>query len=104
MGRDGIPTKGIQHQEVKVLRCLLGKREPRIARHQRNRGRAPGEICKVGLGYVDHLWVDLIEPDRVPCPAVCGHRAGPAPDHAYASPWPVSQRPAGVPDATATAI
>src|SRR5262249_55997183 len=91
MGRDGIPTKGIQYQQVKVLRRLLGKREPRIALHKCNRGWTLGEKGKVGRGYVDHLRINLVEPYRVSCPAVRGHRARPKPDHAYTPPSTVSQ-------------
>ena len=37
------PLVGIGHQQLKVLRRLLGKREPRSAHRERNRGWTLGE-------------------------------------------------------------
>jgi hypothetical protein len=48
-------------QQVKVLRRLLSKREPRSARQGRNRGWTLGEECRVGLGYVEHLRLKHVE-------------------------------------------
>ena len=48
--------------------------------------------------------MNLIEPYRVSCPAVLGHRARPKPDHAYTPCWPLWQCPEGVVDAAARAI
>src|SRR5215831_20216551 len=104
MGWDGIPSKGIQYQQVEALRRFLGQREPRIALHECDRSWTLGEKCKVGLGYVDYLRINLIEPYRVSTPAVRGNRARPKPDYTYTTRWPVWQCSEGVLKAAATAI
>ena len=55
------PLVGIEHQQLKVLRRLLGKREPRSAPIGGNRGWTLGEECRVGLGYVEHLRLKRVE-------------------------------------------
>ena len=55
------PLVGIEHQQLKVLRRLLGKRESRSAHQERNRGWTLGEECRVGLGYVEHLRLKRVE-------------------------------------------
>ena len=82
-----IAAKGVQHQEVEVLRRLAFERQPRIAHHDVDRRAAIPRIAKiekVRLGHIAHGRIDFIKRKVVAGPRETGQRADPQADHAHA--------------------
>ncbi len=75
MQRDGVAGEGVDHEHAEGVRLLSFEHEARVAQRDGDVRAAVGEVGELRLREIDHLRIDLVEPECVAALSVRGQRA-----------------------------
>src|ERR1700693_413088 len=81
MNRNGVSGERVYGQQIKIPRWFAFEREAGVSQSHGSLSGAFPQIIKLGLSYLDHCRIDLVEPVRIAWPRVHGQRASPQPDY-----------------------